>query len=120
MPKPFITFAATRFVNREVVLASLTECARRLAEEISDVQVLLFGSYATGTPTPRSDADIAVVVPDDVLVPFARVKDLAQTVFLEAPVPVEVFVLTRTALAEGKETGAFLAGTISRTGIPLV
>jgi predicted nucleotidyltransferase len=119
MPKPFTTFAVTRFVNRDVVLSRLKDCARRLAEEIPGAEVRLFGSYAVGTPTPKSDADIAVVVPDDCLVPPARAKDLAETVFLEAPVPVEIFVLTRTALAAGRKTGVSLAGTVARTGISL-
>jgi hypothetical protein len=47
------------------------------------------------------------------------VKDLAETVFLEVPVPVEIFVLTRTALTAGRKTGVSLAGTVARTGISL-
>jgi predicted nucleotidyltransferase len=120
MPKPFTNFAVTRFVNREAVLKTLKECARRVTEEIPGVEVRLFGSYAGGTPTPRSDADIAVVVPDGFPLPFTRVRDLAETIFLQAPVPVEVFVVTRAALTEGRENGKSLAKTIARTSMPLV
>ena len=119
MPKPFTTFVTTRFVNREAVVAALEKCARRLAEEFPAAEVRLFGSYASGTPTPRSDADIAVIVPDDLPVPVGRVKDAAENIFLDAPIPVEVFVLTRSAFAQGQASGRGLAGAVARDGIPL-
>jgi predicted nucleotidyltransferase len=37
--------------------------ARRIAEEFHPERIILFGSYAYGTPGPDSDVDILVVLP---------------------------------------------------------
>ena len=84
------------------------------------MRVYLFGSFAAGRPTPRSDADIALIVEDsaDENLP-AYAKDVATTIFLDAPIPVELFVLTRERFEEGRKTGRGLAGAIAREGILL-
>ncbi len=120
MARPFTRFAVTRFVNREAVLEALQKCASQLIREVPGVELRLFGSYAGGIPTPRSDVDIAVLVPDSLVASSNRIKELAESIFLQAPVPVEVFVVTRSAVARGRQTDKSLAGTIARTGIPLV
>lgn len=125
MRKPFTSFAVTRFVDRKAVLDSLRECARRLKASVPGVTVYLFGSFATGTPTPRSDADIAVVIdsPEDSGSPSHEnpgyVQDEAAAVFLDAPVPTEIFVLSRAQIREGRETGRGVAGVVARDGILL-
>lgn len=89
------------------------------------VTVYLFGSFATGAPTPRSDADIAVIIDslEDSGSPSNRnpgyVQDVATTVFLDAPVPTEVFVLSRAQIQEGLQTGRGVAGVVARDGILL-
>lgn len=119
MPKPFITFAVTRFVERPAVIESLRECARTLKERIPSAEVCLFGSYAAGTPTPRSDADIAIIIPDDHPFSHGVVKEAAETAFLAAPVPAEVFVLSRSAFEEGRKQGRGLAGAVAKNGLSL-
>ena len=37
--------------------------ARRIAEEFHPERIILFGSYAYGTPGPDSDVDLLVVLP---------------------------------------------------------
>ena len=37
--------------------------ARRIAEEFHPERIILFGSYAYGTPGPDSDMDLLVVLP---------------------------------------------------------
>ena len=39
--------------------------ARRIAEEFRPERIILFGSYAYGSPIPDSDVDILVVMPFD-------------------------------------------------------
>lgn len=125
MQKPFTTFAVTRFVDTKAVLNSLKECAERLKAAVPGVTVYLFGSFATGTATPRSDADVAVVIDsvEDSGAPSSRnprhVQDVAITVFLDAPVPTEIFVLSKAQIQEGRQTGRGVAGVVARDGILL-
>jgi predicted nucleotidyltransferase len=63
MPKPFITFARTRYIAKEKVIKIL----RKIAEEVASahpevVDIILFGSLARGDCSPRSDADILIIL----------------------------------------------------------
>lgn len=122
MQRPFVSLSVTRFVNRERVIELLRQCARQLVASIPDTRVYLFGSYATGQPTPRSDADVAVVIrgplPSSPAYP-AEVERLARDIFLQAPVPVDLFVFTEAEFREGEQTGKGVAGAAARHGIPL-
>ena len=44
-------------------LEEIKAFARRIAEEFHPERIILFGSYAYGTPGPESDVDILVVLP---------------------------------------------------------
>lgn len=46
-----------------VTMAETEAFGQRIGQEFRPTRVLLFGSYATGTPTPDSDVDILVVMP---------------------------------------------------------
>lgn len=45
--------------------AQIEEFARRVAEEFRPDRIILFGSYANGTPTEDSDVDLLVVMPHE-------------------------------------------------------
>jgi predicted nucleotidyltransferase len=77
--------------------------------------VSLFGSFATGRATPRSDADIVVAIASGDPESQRQVHDLARTLFLEAPVPVDLFVLSSVHLA----TDRGVAGAVQREGLQL-
>jgi hypothetical protein len=63
MQNAVTTFAGSRFVDREAVVVALRECTERLKRcQAEVVAVYLFGSFATGSATPRSDIDGAVGV----------------------------------------------------------
>jgi len=103
MDKAFTTFATSRFINSESVIKKLRECALRLVgEHVGVVAVHLFGSFAAGLATPRSDADI--VIETDKKHP--DLADMARRVFEEAPVPVELFFLTSDELGSSKGIAA--------------
>lgn len=117
MPSPFWNSAGTRWVDRQAVLAELRACAALLAERCPAIRhVVLFGSYATGRPTPRSDADILIVIEDDHRSARASVVDTARDVFLQAPVPVDLHLATPAQL----ETGAGVAAALRKGSIRLV
>lgn len=115
MRRPFTDFAASRFVNKEAVLASLKECAGRLKERMPEAEVYLFGRMRS-TPTPHSDADLVVIVPDDQRPSRERIREDAVTVFLEGPVPVDVFVVTRSDFDRGWGTGRGVCGAVAEGG----
>jgi predicted nucleotidyltransferase len=47
-----------------VSMGKIKEYVRRLVQEFHPHKVILFGSYAYGSPTPDSDVDLLVVMPD--------------------------------------------------------
>jgi predicted nucleotidyltransferase len=85
----------------DIPLQVIRRFARRVAERFEPEQVILFGSYAYGTPHADSDVDILVVMP-------AR-NQLDQAVKIELacdpPFPLDIIVRTphnmKWRLAEG-------------------
>ena len=95
MPRRSSTSAGAVYLDRHRRLEDLREAARRAAQRLPAVQrVLLFGSLATGIPTPRSDADLLVVVAaSDRADPRERVPEVLGAL-APLPCPVDLFVLT--------------------------
>lgn len=46
-------------------MSEIEDYVQRLVREYQPRQVILFGSYAYGSPTADSDVDLLVVMPDD-------------------------------------------------------
>jgi len=46
-----------------VSMKQIRELARRIAAEFHPDRIILFGSYAYGTPEPDSDVDLLVIMP---------------------------------------------------------
>lgn len=46
-----------------IALSDIQELARRIADDFSPRRIILFGSYAHGTPGPHSDVDLLVILP---------------------------------------------------------
>jgi predicted nucleotidyltransferase len=116
----FTYFASSRFVRREAVLEALRRCAKRLRAECpAVVAIYLFGSFATGTATPRSDADIVVEIAEEDPALREAVREQAIAIFAEAPVPAEVFVKSTREVEEGRRTGRGIAGAVAREGLRL-
>jgi predicted nucleotidyltransferase len=46
-----------------ITMSDIQELGRRIAEACQPERVILFGSYAYGTPTTYSDVDILVILP---------------------------------------------------------
>jgi hypothetical protein len=84
---------------------------RLRAECPAVVAIYLFGSFATGTATPRSDEE------DPAL--REAVREQAIAIFAEAPVPAEVFVKSARELEEGRRAGRGIAGAVAREGLRL-
>ncbi len=44
------------------VAQTLPKAVKRIADELNPEKIILFGSYAYGTPTPDSDVDLLVIM----------------------------------------------------------
>ena len=53
--------AVTPIGSDEPVSVSLPKAVERIAKTLNPVKIILFGSYAYGTPTPDSDVDLLVI-----------------------------------------------------------
>jgi predicted nucleotidyltransferase len=82
--------------------------------------MILFGSLASGTPTPRSDADILVVVEtSEHAQPRDRVPDLLRAMS-PLPCPVDLFVATRDEFERARREQSPFVREALATGIDLV
>lgn len=117
MREIFTTSSSSRFLDQEAAIDQLRACARLTKTECKEiVAVYLFGSFASGRATPRSDADIVIEVGDMHVGDKERIRDKAQVIFLDAPVPVDLFVRTTSDLSD--ERG--IAGAVAKKSIQLV
>jgi uncharacterized protein len=53
----------------------IQELSHKIAVQFSPDRIILFGSYAYGTPTEESDVDLLIVMPFDGQ-PFRKAADL--------------------------------------------
>src|SRR5262249_25633744 len=86
--------------------------ARRIADEIHPAKIILFGSYAYGTPHEDSDVDLLVVMP------ARNQHDQAVRILwrLAAPFPVDLIVRTPKQMAWRLEEGESFTTTIVSRG----
>lgn len=70
------------------LLPEITKC---LVDEMCPEQIILFGSYAWGTPNADSDVDLMVIVQEDHLTPIQRVMQ-ARACLAQFPIPKDILV----------------------------
>ena len=95
------------------VAETLPGVVRRIAQALRPEKIVLFGSYAYGTPTPDSDVDLLVVLESDDL-PVER--HLAVSRLLRPrPFPVDVLVKTPADIRHARQVGdRFVEEILSR------
>ena len=104
------------WLDRSLLKSRIMQAARSLSRDHEDVvQVVLFGSVASGRAVPSSDADILVVVRDS-NTPFLDRAVLFRDYFTEIGVGVDLFVYTQEEVSGGSIP---VAATALRTGIEL-
>ncbi len=91
---------------------AIQELVRRIVAGFQPQRILLFGSYAYGTPTPESDVDVLVVMD-------TPLREVQQAVAIYQALPhafgVDLIVHTPARLAQRLELGdAFLHEIVSR------
>lgn len=100
-----------KFLNKEKVVRRLSVIASRVKRNDPNIKkIVLFGSLAKDTYTLRSDADLLIIIKNDTARFIDRIPKFSP-LFIDVPVPVEVFPYTeresktvplaRKAAAEG-------------------
>lgn len=98
--KTFALSASVSFPDHRKIEADLTKLARLAIQRDQRIlAVYLFGSRANGNFSARSDADLLIIVKNDPRRPTDRIPDYLK-LFLEAPVPVDVFPYTESEISE--------------------
>jgi len=85
----------------------IKQLAAKIVEAEHPEQIILFGSYAKGTPTEDSDVDL-LVISRSVMPRRERELRLTRELF-GSGVPYDVFVLTPEEVTEGlRRSGSFI------------
>lgn len=111
--KPIIP-AMTPIGSQEPVSKSLFDAVARIVGELHPYKVVLFGSYAYGTPTPDSDVDLLVIM-DTTEPPTQRYLAVSR-LLRPRPFPVDILVKTPQEIAEALESGDFFIAEILTQG----
>ncbi len=83
------------------VAETLPRVVERLVAELKPEKIILFGSYADGTPTSDSDVDLLIVIDGD-----KRQNLLAASMLLyPRPFPVDIIIKTPTEIEEALKGG---------------
>jgi predicted nucleotidyltransferase len=113
--------AGATYLNREERIEALRAAARRAANRMPAVRrVILFGSHARGIPTPRSDADLLVVVETS---PHPEPRDRvpeALNAMRPLPCPLDLFVLTAAEFEMREREGDPLLREVLAGGLDLL
>jgi len=82
--------------------ATIDAIVAAIAENFSPQQIILFGSYASGDPTPDSDLDLLVVLDTDL--PRRKRAVPIRLLFRPTPCPMDILVYTPAEVAEWNGT----------------
>jgi predicted nucleotidyltransferase len=96
------------------VAERLPEVVRRIVQELQPEKIILFGSYASGNPTPDSDVDLLVVLETD-LPPLERYLTVSR-LLRPRPFPVDILVKRPEEIAHAIEKGDFFVQEIITEG----
>ena len=96
------------------VSETLPEAVQRIVQALHPEKIILFGSYANGSPTPDSDVDLMVVVESD-LPPTQRY--LAVSRLLDPrPFPLDLLVKRPDEIHRDLQAGNFFIRDIMSQG----
>jgi predicted nucleotidyltransferase len=92
--------------------ASIRELGRRLAVEAPNARVVLFGSHARGSATPRSAIDVLVIEPEVENTALESVRLMRAVGDLR--LPVEIVVVSEREAAEWRDVpGSFMHAALA-------
>jgi predicted nucleotidyltransferase len=86
-----------RYASPDIPLAAIRRFVRQIAARFQPEKIILFGSYAYGTPHAESDVDLMVIMPAHDVVALSIRIGLA----LERPFSVDIHVRTPKQIERG-------------------
>jgi uncharacterized protein len=96
------------------VADKLPEVVERLAAKLRPERIILFGSYAYGSPTPDSDVDLLVILETDAS-SMERYLAVSRLLY-PRPFPVDILVRTPHEIEQALQTGDFFIKQIISQG----
>ncbi len=113
--------AGATYLDSAERIQEIRRAALNARNRIPTIQrIVLFGSLVTGNATPRSDADILVVVEQsNHEQPRDRVPEFLKA-FSPLPCPIDLFVLTSAEVERYRTEGSPLLRVALGTGIDLI
>jgi uncharacterized protein len=93
---------------------SLRPAIQKIIQELNPEKIVLFGSYAYGTPNPHSDVDLLVIMKTR-----SSLKNRSWAVsrlLLPRPFPVDILVKTPKEIEKALESGDFFIKEILTRG----
>ncbi|MBQ9205663.1 MAG: nucleotidyltransferase domain-containing protein [Treponema sp.] len=103
---------------RTVIQNELNELVSAITETVAADAVILFGSFAYGTPTDDSDIDLYVVVADKSIRPLEAMQKISEAVGAVQKRPVDILVGSESAFHE-RQAHATIEKEVSQKGIRL-
>jgi predicted nucleotidyltransferase len=111
-PSPFPFPPKRVYWGADIPMRVIRRYARAIAEEFRPDKIILFGSYAHGTPNEDSDVDLLVVMPTaDQHAQAVRIRYR-----LSAPFPLDLIVRTPYQMKWRLEEGELFTTTIVTQG----
>ena len=111
-PSPFPEVPRRLYLGANIPMRVIRRYARAIAEEFDPDKIILFGSYAYGTPHENSDVDLLVVMPNR----NRQNQAVRIQMRLTAPFPMDLLVRTPKRLKERLEMGDSFMKTIVSKG----
>jgi predicted nucleotidyltransferase len=111
-PSPFPFPAKRLYLGSNIPMRVIRRYSRAIAEEFQPDKIILFGSYAYGTPHEDSDVDLLVIMPTrDTHAQGVRIRWR-----LSAPFPLDLLVRTPHEMAWRLKEGESFTTTIMSQG----
>ena len=87
----------------------------RIANSYKPEKIILFGSYAYGTPTADSDLDLLVIVKSSKQPRYQRAREIRKHLWGITDIPKDVLVYTQEEIDEWKEVKeAFITSIVGK------
>ena len=100
-------------MNRTVTMEKIQAVSRKIAKEFQPEKIILFGSWAWGTPGPDSDVDFFIVKETDNTRVTAR--EIDGSIF-PRPFPLDIIVYRPKQAELRRQTGDFFIKNIFSKG----
>src|SRR5438105_13389069 len=108
-PAPYVQ--PYRYPSPHIPLSAIRRFARQIAERFQPQRIILFGSYAYGTPHAESDVDLLVIMPAHNEISKSNRINLA----FDPPFALDLIVRTPPHVERGlKEGDSFLREVITK------